>query len=82
MLTGDAIMDEATTLGVIQDFVSHLWSGQRQAAELYIQKSGLPCILTMASDGTYVDAMSSLEEMEEFIQGLSRSADDAANMDW
>jgi hypothetical protein len=36
----------------------------------------------MASDGTYADAMSSLEEMEEFVHALSRSFDDAANMDW
>jgi hypothetical protein len=80
-LTGDTTVDEVTTLGVIEDFVRHLWSGHRQSAQLYI-KSGLPCILTMASDGTYAEAMSSPEEMEEFVGALSSSADDAANMDW
>jgi hypothetical protein len=82
VLTGDMTIDEATTLGVIQEFIGHLWSGERRSAEHYIQKSGLPSILTMASDGTYAAAMASLGEMEKFVDYLSRTFDDAANMDW
>jgi hypothetical protein len=35
-----------------------------------------------ASDGTYEDAMQSDEDMERFVDGLTRRMDDAANMDW
>jgi hypothetical protein len=67
---------------VIDQFIAHLWSGKREPARIYIQESGLPLLLTMASDGTYLSAMRSTDEMEEFVDGLSRQFDDAANMDW
>jgi hypothetical protein len=67
---------------VIEDFVSYLWSGSRAPAELYIQKSSLPIILTLAADGTYERAMSSIESMTEFVGRLTHQFDDAANMDW
>ena len=74
--------DDDAALQIIDAFIQHLWSGPREPAELYIQQSQLPIILTMASDGTYSRAMQSLEEMERFVDDLAGRFDQAANMDW
>lgn len=74
--------DDDAALRVIENFITHLWNGPRAAAELYVQKTQLPIILTMASDGTYARAMSSVEDMEAFIDHLTHRFDQAANMDW
>ncbi len=74
--------DDDAALQVIEEFITHLWAGSRAPAELYIQRSQLPIILTMSSDGTYARAMQSVEEMEQFIDYLSGRFDQAANMDW
>jgi hypothetical protein len=74
--------DDDAALQIIDAFIQHLWSGPRKPAELYIQQSQLPIILTMASDGTYARAMQSLEEMERFVDHLAGRFDQAANMDW
>ena len=81
-IDGGIAFDESSALKVIDQFIAHLWSGKREPARIYIQESGLPLLLTMASDGTYLSAMRSTDEMEEFVDGLSRQFDDAANMDW
>jgi len=81
-IDGEIAFDESSALGIIEEFIAHLWSGPREPARIYIQESGLPLLLTMASDGTYLKAMRSTDEMEEFVRGLSRRFDDAANMDW
>jgi hypothetical protein len=39
-------------------------------------------ILTFARDGTYDSAMKSMDDMETFVDGLTRQMDNAANMDW
>jgi hypothetical protein len=62
--------------------ITLLWSGRREPAKIYIHESGLPLILTLAQDGTYARAMASTDAMREFAEGLSRSFDQAANMDW
>jgi hypothetical protein len=67
---------------LIEEFIAHLWSGPREPARIYIQESGLPLLMTMASDGTYLRSMRSTDEMEQFVLGLSREFDGAANMDW
>ena len=67
---------------VIEDFVKYLWSGPREPAKIYIQRSGLPIIMTMVADGSYATAMTSVESMECFIEHLSEEFDRAANMDW
>lgn len=66
----------------MEDFVHFLWSGERAPAEIYIQQSQLPMILTYALDGTYSDAMRSTEAMTEFVKHLSNESDRAADMDW
>lgn len=66
----------------IEEFIKHLWSGVRDPARLYIQETDLPLILTMAGDGTYVKAMSSIRDMEDFVDYLSNKVDNSRNMDW
>jgi hypothetical protein len=74
--------DDAEALATIEKFIIHLWSGSRRPAKIYLQDSDLPLILPMASDGTYRNAMASVEEMNTFAEYLSRRFDDSANMDW
>ncbi len=81
-LGGGSEMREVGALNVIEEFIRHLWSGSLEPAELYIQKSNLPLILTMATDGSYQRAMPSVRDMEECILRLHYQFDRAANMDW
>lgn len=74
--------EESSALEVIEKFIRHLWTGRREPAQLYIQKSSLPLILTMAKDGAYSRAMQSVENMQRFIEYLIWNFDQAANMDW
>lgn len=74
--------DEPRALEVAESFVAKLWEGKRAPARLYLEEAGLPVILTSASNGTYANAMSSEEDMENFIEGLTHEMDNAANMDW
>lgn len=82
LLGGGFTFDDDAALAVIDEFIKHLWSGTRAPAEIYVQRSSLPLILTMASDGTYVRAMTSVEKMTEFVEHLTGQFDQAANMDW
>jgi hypothetical protein len=81
-IEGEVAFDESSALETIEEFIGHLWSGTREPARIYIQEYELPLLLTMASDGTYSNAMRSTDEMKEFVRGLSRQFDNAANMDW
>jgi hypothetical protein len=81
-MTEPLSFDDAAALSVIDTFVTHLWSGPRAPAELYIQQSQLPVILTYAADGTYAHAMRSIDEMTALVEHLGRQFDRAANMDW
>jgi hypothetical protein len=74
--------DDDAALEVIDKFSEHLWAGPRAPAKLYIQDTRLPVILTKASDGTYARAMYSIEDMETFVEHLTREADRAGDMDW
>jgi len=74
--------DYDLAFGVVDTFIMLLWSGKRAPAQVYIQGSSLPAILTFCADGTYSRAMTSLEEMENLVEYLSNMADQAANMDW
>jgi hypothetical protein len=59
-----------------------LWEGPRAPAKIYVQEYELPLILTMARDGTYRKAMTSVEEVTSFANHLAGQMDNAANMDW
>jgi hypothetical protein len=80
-ITGRPAFDERWAITEIEKFIKHLWSGPRLPARHYVF-SGLPCILTYVADGTYADAMRSDDAMKEFVDGLTRQFDNAANMDW
>lgn len=74
--------DEARALEVAESFIKKLWEGERAPAKLYLQEVELPVILSYASDGTYASAMSSEEDMENFVESLTHEMDNAANVDW
>ena len=74
--------DEATALEVAESFITKLWKGERAPAKLYLEEADLPVILSYASDGTYARAMSSMDDMENFVESLTHEIDNAANMDW
>jgi hypothetical protein len=80
-LTGESAFDEDSAISAIEEFIEHLWTGLRLPAKYYIFSS-LPSVLTFVADGTYARAMQSDEAMEEFVDGLTRYFDNAANMDW
>lgn len=63
-------------------FVTHLWSGSRAPAYIYIQQWELPLILTLAQKGDYQDAMTSVEAMEAFASHIGHMIDNSANMDF
>lgn len=80
---GDGVsVVDAEAIATLEDFVRHIWTDEREQAKMYVQDSGLPLILTLAADGTYAQAMRSVEEMDVFLNDLGRRFDDAANMDW
>lgn len=81
-VTEDLGFDETAAIEVIEKFIDHLWSGEREPARLYIQENDIPTILTMAKDGSYRQAMQSVDDMECLLEGLTRQWDNAANMDW
>lgn len=78
----DLGFDEAAAIEVIEKFIEHLWSGEREPARFYIQENDIPTILTMAKEGTYRQAMRSVDDMKDFLEGLCRMWDNSANMDW
>lgn len=69
-------------IDLINAFVSHVWSGPREPARIYIQEQSLPLILTMASSGKYAAAMESVADMDQFTAYLSELMDRSANMDF
>jgi len=81
-MLGHPEFDEAAAIALAEAFIEHLWSAERAPARLYVQEAALPVILTFATDGTYQDAMASVEDMERFIRGLTYEMDTAVNMDW
>ena len=73
-LSGERAFSEAEAIETIERFIAHLWSGPREPAFLYIQKSGLPIILTDAADGTYRSAMQSVKTCRHSSKSWSTSS--------
>ena len=69
-LSPELAFDDDDAIYTIEKFIAYLWSGPREIARIYIQESSLPLILPMARDGTYKKAMSSLDEMNSFVDHL------------
>lgn len=80
-LSGEPAFDEGWAIAEIEEFIKHLWSGARLPARDYVFSS-LPSILTYVADGTYAQAMQSVDAMKEFVEYLTHQFDNAANMDW
>jgi hypothetical protein len=81
-LSPELEFDDAIAIATIENFITHLWSGPREAAKIYIQESEVPLILPMARNGTYAAAMASVDEMHELVDHLSAEFDRATDMDW
>jgi len=81
-LTPKSPFDNAEAVETIEQFIAHMWSGPEAPARIYLQESGLPVILTMAQDGSYNRAMSSIDQMSEFAESLGLEMNMAQNMDW
>ena len=79
--TGIAFREE-DALDLIDSFIKYLWSGGREPARAYLHDTELPVVLTLASNGTYAGAMTSVEEMSEFIKHEQAAWDRAADMDF
>ena len=72
--------DEAGAIETAELFIEKLWNGDLAPAKAYIQDAALPIILTYASDGTYEGAMTSMEDMEYLIEGMTHEMDNATNI--
>jgi hypothetical protein len=81
-ITEDLGFNDAAAIEVIEKFIDHLWSGELEPARLYMQENDIPTILTMAANGTYCQAMKSVEDMKNFLDCLCHEWDNSANMDW
>jgi hypothetical protein len=81
-MMGGKQFDELRAVEIAEEFIAELWKGSLEPAKIYIQGAQLPLVLTYSVDGTYQAAMNSVEEMEQFVGGMTRMMDDAANMDW
>ncbi len=81
-LFGELSFNEDEVISLLEGFTEFLWSSEIAPAMYYVMESYLPVILTMAKDGSYARAMSSREDMEEFVEHLNYQFDQAANMDW
>lgn len=81
-LDGPLTVEDTEAIRVLVSFVEYPWSGAREPAKIYLQRSALPVILTMASDGAYARAMGSCEDMGHFVNYLVNQWERSLNMDW
>lgn len=72
---------EEEAISAIEEFMQFYWEPNDYPEVMYI-KSTLPSILTYASDSTYRNAMTSIDDMESFVDYLIGVHDRAGNMDW
>ena len=73
--------NEEEAIKVVKEFMEFYWESDMFPEVIYIQSS-MPTILHYASDSTYARAMSSTEDMESFVEYLTRLQEQSANMDW
>jgi hypothetical protein len=79
---GGAGYADEKAIQLLHEFVTHLWSGTREPAFIYIQDWRLPLILTMAESGKYARCMASVDDMKLFAESLANEMDRYANMDF
>jgi hypothetical protein len=80
MQSGISFNEEEAILAVA-DFMRFYWESNIFPEVVYIQ-STLPTIIPYALDSTYAKAMTSVENMKNFVDFLMEVHDNAANMDW
>lgn len=80
-IQGGTAFQEQEAITAIEQFMEFYWESNAFPEIIYIQSS-LPSILSYAADNTYKNAMTSISNMESFIEYLSQVFDNAANMDW
>lgn len=73
---------EEDALLLIDSFIAYLWSDGREPARAYLHDTELPIVLTYAANGTYAAAMTSVEDMNAFIEHEQAAWDRAADMDF
>lgn len=81
-LSGGTDFDNANAIQVIEQFIKHLWSGERGIMKLYIQGTTLPFLLGYAKFGRYASVLKSKGAMRKFLAGLEQDRDNARNMDF
>lgn len=81
-ISDELAFNNDAAIELIEKFITHLWSKDREPAYLYIQEYGLPLILTMVADGQYKAAMQSVKAMKELAEYLSYQQEQSWNMDW
>lgn len=81
-LVAELAFKNEEVIKLIEGFIDHLWAGKRKPAKIYLQDNQIPLILTMASDGTYTQAMSSVRNMNRLVEYLNAEMDRAGDMDW
>ncbi|WP_221624059.1 hypothetical protein [Burkholderia sp. Bp8998] len=81
-LTGGIAFREEDALALIDSFINFLWSNGREPARAYLHDTELPIILTYARNGTYAAAMTSVGDMNAFIEHEQAAWDRAADMDY
>jgi hypothetical protein len=69
-------------VNIFEDFVTHLWSGKRAPAGIYIQEHGLPIYMNRVVNKEYAQAMKSKKSMRSFADYLSELQERYWNMDW
>lgn len=81
-LSGGTDFDDKTALKVIEEFISFLWTGERELMKLYIQDTTHSLRPANAKFGEYAEALQSRTKMKAYIKELDRSRDNARNMDF
>jgi len=80
-MRGGTEFREEEAISAIEEFMRFYWDSSNFPEVLYI-KSRLPCILTYASNSTYKNAITSIDNMRRLVDHLTGIHDRAGDMDW
>lgn len=81
-LTGSLTMKDSDAIQTILRFMEFLWEYEREPARIYLQRTSLPVILTMVTDGTYAKAMQSSKKMKSLVEQLESESERSINLDF
>lgn len=80
-LSGAPAFNESEAIDNIDSFLETFWASGLSAAKPHLF-STVPTILSFVADGTYANAMHSVELMSELVEVVENQMERAANMDW